>query len=99
VNGTDRTNKTNSGTKKEDGMASYEVKTGAIKVRFITASGKSCNIARSLKEFIAAAMETDEEFTLMPLSDFEDKCVTRRMFLTRKKGSKDITVTWSSSTT
>jgi hypothetical protein len=33
--------------KKEDGMTSYEVKTGIIKVRFTTVSGKSCNIARS----------------------------------------------------
>jgi hypothetical protein len=42
-------NKTINGSEKEDGMTSYEVKTGIIEVRFMTASGKSCNIARSLK--------------------------------------------------
>jgi hypothetical protein len=66
--GTDSVNKTHIGNKKDDGMTGYEVKMGSIEVRFITASGKSCNIARSLKEFIVAARATDEEFTLMPLS-------------------------------
>jgi hypothetical protein len=41
---------------------------GIIEVRFMTASGKSCNIDRILKEFIVAARATDEELTLMPLS-------------------------------
>jgi hypothetical protein len=49
ANGTVRTDKTINGTKKEDGMASYEVKTGVIQVRFMTASGNIFNIARSLK--------------------------------------------------
>jgi hypothetical protein len=47
--GTDRDNKTDNGNKKDDGMTSYKVKAGIIEVRFMTASGKSCNIARSLK--------------------------------------------------
>jgi hypothetical protein len=47
--GTGSANKTINGSGKEDGMNSYEVKTGIIEVRFMTASGKSCNIARSLK--------------------------------------------------
>jgi hypothetical protein len=45
----DSVNKTDSGNKKDDGMIGYEVKTGVIEVRFMTASGKSCSIARSLK--------------------------------------------------
>jgi hypothetical protein len=65
--GTGSVNTTINGSKKEDGMTSYEVKTGSIEVRFMTASEKSCNSAQSLKEFIVAARATDEEFTLMPL--------------------------------
>jgi hypothetical protein len=65
---TDRDKKTVEGNEKDDGMTSYQVKTGIIEVRFMTASGKSCNIARSLKEFIVAARATYEEFTLLPLS-------------------------------
>jgi hypothetical protein len=42
-------NKTINGSEKEYGMTSYEVKAGIIEVRFMTASVKSCNIARSLK--------------------------------------------------
>jgi hypothetical protein len=47
--GTGSANNTFNGSEKEDGMTSYEVKMGIIKVRFMTASGKICNIARSLK--------------------------------------------------
>jgi hypothetical protein len=47
--GNDSANKTDIGNKKDDGMIGYEVKTGIIEVRFMTASGKSCNIALSLK--------------------------------------------------
>jgi hypothetical protein len=65
--GNSSANKTDIGNKKDDGMIGYEVKTGIIEGRFMTASGKSCNIARSIKDFIVAARATDEEFTLMPL--------------------------------
>jgi hypothetical protein len=65
---TSSANKAINGSEKEDGMTSYEVKTDIIKVRFMTASGNSCNIAQSLKEFIVAARAANEEFTLMPLS-------------------------------
>jgi hypothetical protein len=67
--GTDSANNIFNGTEKYDGMTSYEVKTGIIEAKFTTASDKSCNIARSLKEFIVASRATDKEFTLMPLSD------------------------------
>jgi hypothetical protein len=39
-------NKTINGSEKEDGMASYKVKTGIIKVMFMTASGKSCVVVK-----------------------------------------------------
>jgi hypothetical protein len=48
--GPDRDNKTVNGNEKYDGVTSYEVQTGIIEVRFMTASDKSCNIARSLKK-------------------------------------------------
>jgi hypothetical protein len=47
--GNDSANNTDIGNKKDDGMIGYEVRTGIVKVRFMTASVKSCNIARSLK--------------------------------------------------
>jgi hypothetical protein len=50
VTGTDRDNKTFNGNEKYDGMTSYEVKTGIFEVRFMTASGKSFNITRSLEK-------------------------------------------------
>jgi hypothetical protein len=43
--GSDSAKKTFISNEKDDGMTSYEVKTGIIEVRFMTASGKSCNIA------------------------------------------------------
>jgi hypothetical protein len=49
VTGTVSANKTSNSNEKDDDMTSYEVKTGIIEVRFMNASGKSCNIARSLK--------------------------------------------------
>jgi hypothetical protein len=65
---TDKTDKTGTGAKKEDGMASYAVKIGVIEVRFMTATGKGCNMARSINEFLVAARATNEEFTLMSSS-------------------------------
>jgi hypothetical protein len=53
--GASSANKTFNSSEKEDGTTSYEVKKGIIEVRFMTASGKSCNISQSLKEFIVSA--------------------------------------------
>jgi hypothetical protein len=47
--GTGSANKTIKSSEKEDGMTSYEVKTGIIEVRFMTASINSWNIARRMK--------------------------------------------------
>jgi hypothetical protein len=43
----------------QDGKTSYHVKTGVIEVRFINIGDKGFNVAKSLKEFIAAAREID----------------------------------------
>jgi hypothetical protein len=51
-----------------DGMSSYKVKTGVIEVRFMKSGDAGFNVARSLKEFIAAARESDKEFSILPLS-------------------------------
>jgi hypothetical protein len=37
------------------GISSYQVKTGVLEVRFMKIGDKGFNLARSLKEFIAAA--------------------------------------------
>jgi hypothetical protein len=37
------------------GMTSYHIKTGVIEVRFMKFGDKGFNVAKSLKEFIAAA--------------------------------------------
>jgi hypothetical protein len=50
-----------------DGMTSYHIKTGVIEVRFMKIGDNGFNIANSLKEFIAAARESDKEFSIMPI--------------------------------
>jgi hypothetical protein len=59
---------TNGGGPDNDGMSSYKVKTGVIEVRFMKSGDAGFNVARSLKEFIAAARESDNEFSIIPLS-------------------------------
>jgi hypothetical protein len=55
-------------TSKDDGMQSYHDKTGYIEIHFMTDNSKGCNVARALKQFLAAAREQDEEFTILPLA-------------------------------
>jgi hypothetical protein len=45
------------GGQDNDDMSSYKVKTGVIEVRFMKSGDVGFNVARSLKEFIAAARE------------------------------------------
>jgi hypothetical protein len=59
----DRTN----GANAADGMKPYNAKTGFIKVRFMTGNSKGFNVARALKQFLAAAREQDDEFMILPL--------------------------------
>jgi hypothetical protein len=49
-------------------MSSYKVKTGVIEVMFMKSGDAVFNVARSLKEFIAAARESDKEFSIISLS-------------------------------
>jgi hypothetical protein len=51
-----------------DRMKTYNAKTGFIKVRFTTGNSKGLNVARALTQFLAAAREQDDEFTILPLS-------------------------------
>jgi hypothetical protein len=55
-------------TRKDDGMQSYHAKTGYIEVRFMTGNSKGFNVARALKQFLAAEREKDREFTILPLA-------------------------------
>jgi hypothetical protein len=63
-------------TSKDDGMQSYHVKTGYIEVRFMTGNIKGFNVARALKQFLAAARELDDEFMIFPLAGIgNDLCI------------------------
>jgi hypothetical protein len=57
------TNKAN----EDDGMQSYNTNTGYIEVHFVTGSSKGFNVARALKQLLAAAREQDDQFTILPL--------------------------------
>jgi hypothetical protein len=56
----------------QDGMSSYQVKTGVIEVRFMKIDDNGLNVAISLKEFIAVARERDNEFSIMPINNEGD---------------------------
>jgi hypothetical protein len=64
-----RTNATMTNDANEsDGMKTFNAKTGFIEVIFITGNSKGLNVARALKQVLAAASEHDDEFTILPLS-------------------------------
>jgi hypothetical protein len=56
----------------QDGMSSYQVKTGVIEVRFMKIGKNGFNVARSLKDFIASARESDKEFSITPINNEGD---------------------------
>jgi hypothetical protein len=61
----DRTNVTvTNDANAADGMRPYNDKTAFIKVRFMTGNSKGFNVARAPKQFLAAAREQDDEFTI-----------------------------------
>jgi hypothetical protein len=64
-------------TRKDDGMQSYHAKTGYMEVRFMTGNSNVFNIARALKQFLAAAREQDDEFTILPLAGIENNLCIR----------------------
>jgi hypothetical protein len=51
----------------EDGMEHYSVNVGYVDVRFMCGNGKGFNVARGIKQFIAAARAIDKDFCLLPL--------------------------------
>jgi hypothetical protein len=53
----------------QDGISSYQVKMAVIEVRFMKIGDKSFNVARSLKKFIAAARESDNNLRIIPLNN------------------------------
>jgi hypothetical protein len=53
----------------QDNMASYQVKAGVIEVSFMKIGNKGFNVTKSFKEFIAAARESDKEFSIMPINN------------------------------
>jgi hypothetical protein len=55
-------------TNEDDGMQSYNAKTGYIEVRFMIGNIKGLNFARATKQFMAAVREQDDEFTILPLA-------------------------------
>jgi hypothetical protein len=56
----------------QDGMSSYQVKPGVIEVRFMKIGDKGFNVAKSLKEFITAARESDKECSIMHINNEGD---------------------------
>jgi hypothetical protein len=50
-----------------DGMEHYRVNVGYVDVRFMCGNGKGFNVARGIKQFIAAACAIDKDFCLLPL--------------------------------
>jgi hypothetical protein len=64
-----RTNATVTNNANEaDGMKTFNSKIGFIEVRFMTGISKGFNVARALKQFLAAARGKDNESTILPLS-------------------------------
>jgi hypothetical protein len=51
----------------EDGMKHYSVNVGYVDVRFMCGNGKGFNVARGIKQFIAAARAIGKDFCLLPL--------------------------------
>jgi hypothetical protein len=72
-------------------MSSYKVKTGVIEVRFMKSGEAGFNVARSLKEFIAAKRESNKEFSILPLSK-EGNNICRAADVSNTKTVSEITI-------
>jgi hypothetical protein len=51
----------------EDGMEHYSVNVGYVDVRFMCGNRKGFNVARGIKQFIAAARAIDKDLCLLPM--------------------------------
>jgi hypothetical protein len=58
---------TTTNTTTGDGMEHYSVNVGYVDVRFMCGKGKGFNVARGIKQFIAAARAIDKDFCLLPI--------------------------------
>jgi hypothetical protein len=59
-----------------DGMEHYRVNVGYVDVRFMCGNGKGFNVARGIKQFIAAARAIDKDFCLLPLGgQYNNLCI------------------------
>jgi hypothetical protein len=72
----------------EGGMKTYNTKTGFIEVTFMMGNTKGFNVARALKQFLAAAREQDEEFTILPLSGIGNNLCISAVIPNTKDGIK-----------
>jgi hypothetical protein len=73
-------------TSKDDGMQSYHAKTGYIEVRFVTGNIKVFNVARALKQFVAASREQDDKFKILPLAGIGNNLCIRADIPNSKAG-------------
>jgi hypothetical protein len=58
---------TTTNTTTADGMEHYSVNVGYVDMKFMCGNGKGFNVARGIKQFIAAARAIDKDFCLLPL--------------------------------
>jgi hypothetical protein len=73
-----------------EGMKTYNAKTGFIEVIFMMGNSKGFNVARTLKQLLAAAREQDDEFTIPPYRELATICVSALMYQAQKKESSNI---------
>jgi hypothetical protein len=60
-----------------DGLEHYRINVGYVDVRFMCGNGKGFNVARGIKECIAAARTIDKYFCLLPLGgQYNNLCIT-----------------------
>jgi hypothetical protein len=71
-------------------MKTYNAKTGFIKVRLMMGNSKGFNVARALKQFLAAAREQNDEFTIPPSRELSTTCASVLTYQTQKSKSSNI---------
>jgi hypothetical protein len=73
-----------------DVMKTYNAKTGFIKVRLMMGNSKGFHVARALKQFLAAAREHADEFTIPPSWELATTCASVLTYQTQKLESSNI---------
>jgi hypothetical protein len=60
----------------EDGMEHNSIKVGYVDMIFMCGNGKCFNVARGIKQFIAAARSIDKDLCLLPLGgQYNNLCI------------------------